>query len=163
MLEDIAALGFFVLVNFAAASSGAIFRPGEWYKQLRKPPWRPPDWLFGPVWAVLYLMIATSGWLVWRAAGDTTAGQQALIVYAVQLFFNAGWSAVFFGLRRPGLGLVEILFLWSSILATIMLFLQIRPLAGYLMMPYLFWVSFASVLNFTIWRLNRRSQRQPAA
>lgn len=156
MIEDFAALGLFLLANLAVAGSGAFFRPGQWYEQLRKPGWRPPNWLFGPVWSILYLMIAVAGWLIWRAAGDTAAGQAALAVYAVQLLFNAGWSAVFFGLRRPDLGLIEVLLLWSAILATILLFLSIRPLAGYLLVPYLIWVSFATLLNFSIWRLNRQ-------
>lgn len=158
MLEDLLALVTFLLANLAAASSGAFFRPGRWYAQLRKPSWRPPDWLFGPVWAVLYLMIAGSGWLVWRTVGDTGSGRFALGVYAVQLLLNAAWPAIFFGLRRPGWGVVEIIGLWGSILITIAVFLPLSPAAGYLLMPYLLWVTFASILNFRVWQLNRRPQ-----
>lgn len=147
-------LAFFA-ANFAAALSGAYFRPGDWYRGLDKPAWRPPDWLFAPAWAVLYTMIAISGWLIWREAGDTSQGRLALIVYGLHLLVNASWSAVFFGLRRPGLAFLDIVLLWASIGLTAILFHDIRPLAAWLLMPYLAWVSFAAVLNFSIWRRNR--------
>ncbi len=147
-------LGLFVLANLAAASSGAIFRPGEWYERIRKPDWRPPNGLFGPVWSVLYLMIAISGWLVWETApGEALA--LPLIAYGAQLLLNAGWSGVFFGLRKPGLALVELVFLWLAIAFTIALFYPISTLAAWLLVPYLMWVSFAGVLNAAIWRMNR--------
>lgn len=158
MLADTLAFIVFLLVNLAAASSGAFFRPGQWYRNLRKPAWRPPDWLFGPVWAVLYLLIAISGWLVWRTVGDTGSGRLALSVYSAQLVLNAAWPAVFFGLRRPGWGVVEIIGLWGSILATIVAFFPLSRAASYMLIPYLLWVSFASVLNLRVWQLNRRLQ-----
>ena len=144
----------FVVASFAAAATGAIFRPGDWYKQLDKPRWRPPDWLFGPVWTVLYASIALSGWLVWREAGIAGAAL-SLGVYAVQLLLNAAWTPIFFGLHRPGLALIEIMVLWAAILATIVLFEPISVAAALLLVPYLAWVSFASALNFSIWRRNR--------
>src|SRR5579875_920782 len=100
---DVLSLLPFLAVCFVTALSGAVFRPGEWYESLSKPSWRPPNWLFGPAWAVLYVCIACSGWLVWGAAG--IGAETALIIYGVQLLLNAGWSAVFFGLRRPDLAL----------------------------------------------------------
>lgn len=147
-------LAFFA-ANFMAALSGAFFRPGDWYRTLDKPAWRPPDWLFAPAWAVLYTMIAVSGWLIWLEAGGTSAGRFALIVYGLHLLVNASWSAVFFGLRRPGLAFFDILLLWGSIGLTAIVFYDIRPLAAWLLLPYLAWVSFAALLNFSIWRRNR--------
>lgn len=144
----------FALACFVAAAMGAIFRPGEWYRGLDKPGWRPPDWLFAPVWTMLYLAIAVSGWLVWREAGFAGAAFP-LAVYALQLLLNAAWTPIFFGLRRPDLALVEIAMLWAAIVATIVLFHPVSPTAAWLLVPYLAWVSFASVLNFSVWRRNR--------
>ena len=142
----------FILASAAAAAPGVVFRPGKWYRGLAKPPWCPPDWLFAPVWSVLYLSIAVSGWLVWRAAG--VDGVPALAIFGVQLVLNGLWSAVFFGLRRPGWALVEILCLWIGIVATVIVFHPIDRGAGYVLVPYLLWVSFAMGLNFRIWQLN---------
>jgi tryptophan-rich sensory protein len=144
----------FVVASFAAAATGVIFRPGEWYKQLDKPRWRPPDRLFAPVWTVLYASIALSGWLVWLEAGIAGAALP-LGVYAVQLLLNAAWTPIFFGLHRPGLALIEIVMLWATILATIITFQPVSAPAALLLVPYLVWVSFASALNFSIWRRNR--------
>jgi tryptophan-rich sensory protein len=150
---DILPLLGFLGACFAAASTGAIFKPGAWYEGLSKPPWRPPNWLFGPAWAVLYTLIAVSAWLVWQAAGFGTA----LIVWSVHLVINAGWSWVFFGLRRPDLAFGWILLLWASIAATIAAFAPVSALAASLLAPYLAWVSFAAVLNLSIWRRNPRA------
>lgn len=144
----------FVAACFLAASSGSIFRPGDWYEGLAKPAWRPPNWLFGPVWAVLYCMIAISGWLVWREVG-LAAAVLPLILYGVQLVLNGLWSFVFFGLRRLDLALIEMMLLWLSIAASIVAFYPIHAGAAWLLVPYLVWVSFAMVLNFAMWRLNR--------
>lgn len=143
----------FVSACAAAAAPGMVFRPGNWYRDLAKPSWRPPDWLFGPVWLVLYLSIAVSGWLVWRRAGFDGAAL-ALAVYAVQLVLNGLWSAVFFGLRRPGLALMEIICLWLAIVVTIGAFHPVHSTAAYLLIPYACWVGFAVILNHRIWRLN---------
>jgi tryptophan-rich sensory protein len=137
-----------------AASMGAIFRPGEWYEQLLKPAWRPPNWLFAPAWTFLYLTIAVSGWLVWHTYGFAGAAVP-LSVYAVQLTLNAAWTPIFFGLHRIGAALVEILTLWVAIAATIAAFAQLHVVAACLLVPYLAWVTFAGALNFSIWRLNR--------
>lgn len=148
----LALLGFLVAC-FLAAATGAFFRPGEWYESLKKPSWRPPNFLFAPVWTVLYVMIAVSGWLVWRGAGFTGAALP-LAVYAFQLVLNAAWTPLFFGLHRPDLGFVDIVLVWLSIVATIVLFAPIHVAAALLLLPYLAWVSFATALNFAVWRLN---------
>lgn len=158
-LESIIALGVFVLANFAAASSGAIFKPGEWYRTLSKPSWTPPDWLFGPAWTVLFIMIAVSGWLVWREAGLAGAAVP-LAIYAVHLVLNAAWSALFFGMKRPDLAFFELCVFWLSIAATIAAFFPVSATAAYLLLPYLGWVTFAGALNFSLWR--RNSVRKPA-
>lgn len=146
----------FIALTAVTAMSGAVFRPGDWYAALNKPPWQPPNWLFAPVWMVLYAMIAVSGWLVWRSAG-LESGAVALGVYAVQLVLNFCWSWIFFGRRRPDLALVEMVALWLSVLGTIVLFYPLHAGAAWLLLPYLLWVSFAMVLNFSIWRRNPRA------
>lgn len=139
---------------FVAALSGAIFKPGQWYKDLAKPWWRPPNWLFGPAWAVLYICVAVAGWTIWRRAGFD-AGGTALAVWAGSLVLNAAWSAFFFGLRRPDWAFAEVVLLWLSILATILVFYPIDAGAAWLLVPYLGWVAYAAYLNLTIWRMNR--------
>ena len=153
LLSIVVLIGF-VAACFLAATTGILFKPGAWYAQLRKPTWRPPNWLFAPVWTVLYLMIALAGWLVWHAAGFFGAGL-ALSLYAVQLLLNAAWTPVFFGLHRLDLGFAVIILLWLSIAATITAFAPVSAAAAWLMVPYLAWVSFASLLNFAVWQLNR--------
>jgi len=160
--NDILVLAGFIVACLMAASMGAIFRPGVWYEQLAKPTWRPPNWLFAPVWSVLYLMIAVAGWLVWREAGFAGAAIP-LTIYAVQLLLNAAWTPIFFGLHRIGMALAEMGLLWISILATITLFAPIAPLAAWLFVPYLAWVSFAAALNFSIWRRSRPAASRPTA
>jgi tryptophan-rich sensory protein len=146
-------LGFF-LACAAAATPGLILRPGDWYRNLAKPSWCPPAWLFGPVWLVLYVSIAVAGWLIWLEAGAEGAAP-ALAVYALQLVLNGLWSTVFFGLSRPGLAFIEIMGLWISILATIAIFYPIDKIAAFILIPYLVWVTFAALLNLRIWLLNR--------
>ncbi len=156
------AFAVFALACLAAASSGSIFRAGPWYEDLRKPGWRPPGWLFGPVWLVLYTMIALSGWIVWRLAIPEQI-VLPMLIYGVHLVFNALWSYCFFGLRRPGLALMDMSALWLSILLTMAVFAPISTLAAVLLIPYLFWVSFAWFLNRAIWRLNRGFDGQEPA
>jgi tryptophan-rich sensory protein len=151
MLRSFGGLLLFVLTAFAAAAFGALFPPGDWYLHLVKPAWTPPDWLFGPVWTVLYLLIGVSGWLLWRARSESKA---ALVLWGVQLALNALWSWIFFGLRAPGAALVEILVLLLAIAATVAAAFRSRPLAAWLLVPYLSWVAFAAALNAAIWYLN---------
>jgi tryptophan-rich sensory protein len=144
------ALGGFLLACFAAASTGAIFRPGAWYAALEKPAWNPPNWLFGPAWAVLYTSIAVAAWLVWREVGF---GPQIWLWFG-SLLLNAAWSWLFFGLRRMDLAFFELVVFWLSILAMVLAFFPVSAAAGWLLVPYLAWVSFAGFLNWTLWRMN---------
>lgn len=150
--RSVIAFVIFLALCFGAALFGAQFQPGEWYEQLNKPGLTPPNWVFGPVWTVLYLMMAIAGWLVWRV--DTQAKALALAIFAVQLFLNAMWSWLFFGLHDVGLALFDIAILWVAVLATTVLFWQLTMPAGVLLLPYLAWATFAAYLNFEIWRLN---------
>ena len=123
----------------------------EWYPTLEKPEWTPPAALFAPVWTILYVMMAIAAWLVWR---DGKRPRRALVFFFVQLFLNGLWSFLFFGLRMPGLALIEILILWLMILVTLISFAYRSTPAALMMAPYLAWVSFAMLLNASIWRLN---------
>jgi benzodiazapine receptor len=151
---SIGALIGFLMLSAAAASLGSFFRPGEWYASLIKPTWNPPNWIFGPVWTVLYVTMAVSAWLVWRRGSDALR-TRALGAYGVQIALNAAWSPLFFGARSPGWALVDILLLNGAIAVTVFLFLRIQRVAGYLLVPYAGWVLFATVLNATLWHLNR--------
>ena len=144
-------LAGFVAAAFVAASSGALFKPDDWYQSLRKPGWTPPPWVFPVVWTPLYLMIAISGWLAWQAGGLATI---AFAFYAAQLVFNAAWSGLFFGMRRADLAFVDMLLMWFTIVGTIIGFAQVSETAAWLLAPYLLWVSIAGVLNLSVWRLN---------
>jgi translocator protein len=148
------ALAGWLALSFAAAAVGGFFLPGEWYAGLQKPSWNPPNWIFGPVWTALYTIMAIAAWLIWKRGGF--AGQHvALSLFLAQLLFNALWSPLFFGLRQPALAFADILLLWLTLLGTVAAFWKVRPLAGALLVPYLAWVTFASALNFALWRLNR--------
>jgi tryptophan-rich sensory protein len=148
-------LVFLVLCFAVAGIGGAITTPkiGTWYATLVKPSWNPPDWVFGPVWTTLYIFMAVAGWLIWRGKGFTGA-EFPLILFAIQLALNLLWSCIFFGLEKPGIAFFEVLLFWLAIAATMLSFWRISTVAGILFVPYLAWVSFASVLTFTIWRLN---------
>ena len=146
----------FVAVCFAVAWLGsAVTTPkiAGWYAALAKPDWNPPNWIFGPVWSFLYLTMAVAAWLVWRQRGWGGA-KWALLLFGIQLILNLLWSCLFFGLENPGLAFVEIIVLWAAILATTVTFWPRSKIAGLLLVPHLAWVSFAAVLNFTMWRLN---------
>jgi translocator protein len=152
-LHDVLGFMTFIVACAAAAAPGMKFQPGEWYAALRKPAWTPPDWVFPVVWTVLYFMIAIAGWLVWTGAGSDGAALP-LAVFGLQLVFNGFWSVLFFGLRLPGYAFADLVLLWLTILATVLLFLPLQPVAAWLLVPYLLWVGYAGALNFTIWRLN---------
>lgn len=125
-----------------------------WYASLEKPPFNPPNGLFGPVWITLYLLMGIAAYLVWRKGlGEPVVGI-ALVLFGVQLVINASWSFFFFGLKSPLAGFVVIVLLWIAILMTIIYFFKISNAAGILMLPYITWVSFAAMLNYSIWRLN---------
>lgn len=147
-------LAGFALACFAVATTAAMFRPGAWYESLRKPWWRPPNWLFPPAWSLLYVMIAVSGWMIWRERGFMDAALP-LGVYALQLLLNGLWSPIFFGMKRLDLAFYELIGLWLSIVACILLFAPISATAAWLLVPYLGWVTFAGYLNYTVWQMNR--------
>lgn len=146
-------LAGWIVLCFASAVPAAWWPPGEWYIALNKPAWHPPTWVFGPVWSTLYLMMAVSAWLVWRQGGFARQSRP-LGLFLVQLALNAAWSPLFFGLKQPGVAFAEILLLWLAIAATIAVFHRVHRVAAWLLVPYLAWVSFASFLNGTLWRLN---------
>lgn len=146
-----------LLIVAVAAIIGGQFTSssvGSWYRQLVKPSSTPPSWIFGPVWTTLYAMMAIAAWMIWKQEGFSGA-RIALAAFLVQLFLNVAWSGLFFGLRRPLLGLVDIAFLWIAIVVTMVLFFRREVVAGVLLIPYLLWVSFAAFLNFRLWQLNR--------
>ncbi len=135
--------------GFATASSVT-----SWYLTLNKPSFNPPSAVFAPVWTTLYILMALAAWRVWRSPAADDSRRRALILYGVQLALNLGWSLIFFGLRRPDLAMIEIVVMLAAILATTAAFARIDRPAAWMMAPYVAWVSFASVLNFAIWRLN---------
>jgi translocator protein len=147
------ALAFWLGLCFTAAWIGSRFSPGEWYLRLSQPALTPPSWVFGPVWTLLYLMMGTAAWLLWQRPGLAKAAWP-LGLFVLQLGLNTLWSYLFFGLKNPGLALVEIIALWLAILATFIAFWQHHRPAGLLFLPYLLWVSFAVYLNLQFWRLN---------
>jgi benzodiazapine receptor len=156
--SKLAALLLFLVVTFSAAAIGGYATTtsvSTWFLTLQKPSWNPPPWVFGPVWTVLYASMAVAAWLVWQRRGAGVAVGAALAAYFVQLALNAAWSVAFFGLRRPGLALADIVLLWLAIAVCAVLFFRVSRVAGALMLPYLAWVSFASALNYSIWSLNR--------
>ena len=142
-----------LLLCFAAASPGAVFMPREWFAALKKPSWNPPGWVFGPVWTALYAMMAAAAWLVWQRGGWKEQ-RKPLLIFLAQLALNAVWTPLFFGLHRPGVAFAEIVLLWLAIVATLVAFRPVNRTAAWLLVPYLAWVSFAAVLNGTLWRLN---------
>jgi benzodiazapine receptor len=141
-----------VIGGFFTASS-----VNTWYASLTKPSFNPPNWLFSPVWITLYVLMGVAFFLVWRQGLRTEGVQNALYIFGVQLILNALWSIVFFGLKMPLAGFIVIVILWGFILIALMKFRKISKLAGILLVPYLLWVSFAGVLNFFLWYLNRMS------
>jgi tryptophan-rich sensory protein len=128
-----------------------------WYATLIKPSFNPPNWLFSPVWITLYVLMGVALFLVWRKGLRTEGVKTAIYLFAVQLVLNILWSILFFGLKMPLIAFIEIVILLAVILITLLEFKKISKLAGYLFVPYLLWVSFASVLNFFLWYLNRAS------
>jgi len=137
------------------ALGALVTRPAiaGWYAQLSRPSWTPPNGIFGPVWLVLYLSMAIAAWLVW-CQRHTSAMAWPLGLFAVQLGLNGAWSYLFFGQHNIFAALVDIVLLWCGIVATLLAFWRVRPLAGWLFVPYLLWVTYAVALNATIWRLN---------
>ena len=155
-LVDLIVLAFFVALCLVIGALGAAVvatSVDTWYADLAKPPFTPPDRLFGPVWTVLYVLMAIAAWRVWRAADrDTRRGP--LTLFALQLALTLGWTVVFFGLQKIGAAVATIVVLDVGVVVTTLAFRPIDRWAGLLMVPYLAWVAFATVLNIAIWRLN---------
>ncbi|GAB5562909.1 MAG: tryptophan-rich sensory protein [Synoicihabitans sp.] len=150
------ALILFLVAAFAAAAIGGIATAssvGEWYLTLDKPTWNPPSWVFGPAWTLLYILMSIAAWRVWLVRENAIA-RTLLKLHGAQLGLNALWSILFFGLRSPSLALVNILALLGVLIAMQINLLRCDRTAGYLWMPYLVWVTFATALNATIWWLN---------
>ena len=157
-IRNILRLVLSIVACLAAGAIGSIFTRSAistWYATLEKPPFTPPNWLFAPVWTLLYILMGIAAFLVWRKGLENRGVRIALIVFLIQLVLNALWSVVFFGLESPLYGLIVISVLWIAILVTIIKFFRISRVASVLMWPYLLWVTFAAVLNSSIWLLNR--------
>lgn len=155
--KQLAGLVVCLAVVFAAGAVGIPFTThatATWYQDIAKPAWTPPDGVFAPVWTVLYLLMAVAAWLVWRRGGFA-ANRLALSLFVVQLALNAAWTVIFFGARLFGVASVEIALLWCAILLCTLMLRRVQPFSVWLMLPYLLWVGFASVLNVSIWWLNR--------
>ena len=151
-------LAISIIICLAAGFIGSIFTNRSipiWYESLKKPSFNPPGWLFGPVWTALFILMGISLFLIWQKGLNYNGVIIALIVFGIQLILNILWSILFFGLRAPLAAFIEIIILWILILMTILIFYPISKTAALLLLPYILWVSFASILNFSLWRLNR--------
>ena len=146
-----------LLVCQLAGLAGSIFTMSKipnWYMTLNKPELAPPNWIFGPVWTTLFVLMGIALYIVWKQGTDKKDVKISLYIFGTQLILNVLWSIIFFGLENPGSAFIEIISLWISILLSIIYFYRINKTAGYLLIPYIAWVSFASYLNFMIWVLN---------
>lgn len=137
-----------------AVAGGVLTTIGPWYQSLRRPDWKPPDWAFGPIWTTIFTLAAISAVLAWNADASPERRSALLVAYAVNAVLNIAWSAIFFRIRRPDWALAEVVLLWLSILALILVTLRVSTLGAVLLLPYLAWVGIAAVLNRAIVRLN---------
>lgn len=144
-----------ILFAILVGALGSLFTSSSvqtWYVTLTKPAFNPPSWLFGPVWTILYILMGVSFWMIWTSKSKEK--KRAIVLFLIQLFLNGIWSPVFFGAHSIGGALTLIVLLWAAIALTILVFKKISKPAAWLLVPYILWVSFATVLNFAIWRLN---------
>jgi tryptophan-rich sensory protein len=158
-LQVIALVFLLALTLGVGALGSAVTLPsiGGWYAGLAKPPFNPPNWVFGPVWTLLYIVMAVAAWLAWRASPGTSllrGARTAFLLYAIQLVLNLLWSVLFFGLRSPGAAVIELPVLIAAVAATALAFRHHSRPAAWLMAPYLAWLTYALVLNVSIWELN---------
>jgi len=151
--SNVIALAFWILLTFAVAAFASQFQPDTWYTTIAKPSWTPPGWIFGPVWSLLYLSMSISVWFIWNQR-KTLNVNIPLLLYIIQLILNGLWSYIFFNQHQIGIALIDIVILVFLISIITVRFWQISKTAGILFIPYLVWVSFATVLNFEIWRIN---------
>jgi benzodiazapine receptor len=157
-LKDLFLLLIWILIAFIPGAFGSIFTSPNiptWYAALNKPIFNPPGWVFAPVWTLLYLLMGIAAFLIWNKGIENKKVKLALIIFLAQLVLNGLWSLLFFGQHWILISFIEIVILWCFILWTIVKFYTLSPLAGLILIPYLFWVSFASVLNFSFWILNK--------
>jgi tryptophan-rich sensory protein len=150
-----AGLPLWLVLSFAAATVGGVASAGApaFYARLAKPAWAPPAWLFGPAWTVLFVLMGVAAWLVWKQR-EHPGARRGLVLFVVQLAFNALWSWLFFAWRRGGLALAEVVLLEVLIVMTMVAFWRVRPLAGALLVPYALWVAYATALTAAVWRMN---------
>lgn len=151
--------GIFMVACLAAGSTGGLFPPGPWYRNLNKPSWTPPNWVFPVTWTILYLCMAAAGARVAMAPENGIA----MALWSLQIALNGLWTPVFFGLKRIRLGMLVLGALWVSVAATLVALWQVDMIAGLLFVPYLIWVTIAGALNGSVWRLNPREARQPGS
>ena len=155
-----------IVANFAAAGIGSLFTfkaIPTWYQGLKKPPYTPPNWVFGPVWTTLYILMGISVFLVWQKGLVTNGAMLAFTLFWIQLALNALWSIIFFGIKSKGGGVITIIVLWLFILATIITSFRVSAWAGALLIPYIVWVSIASYLNIGVWLLNKPGKQMASA
>ncbi|MEH3141031.1 MAG: tryptophan-rich sensory protein [Mycobacterium kyogaense] len=153
--KNVIALAISVAAVVVASTLGGLASAtsAEDYAKLQQPGWAPPSWVFGPVWTLLYTMMAVAAWLVWRS-GPLRDTRPALVAYAAQLVLNAAWTPLFFGLGWRGIAFAELSVLWLILIGTVVLFFRRSTTAGWLLVPYLAWTTFALCLNFAVWQLN---------
>ena len=164
--EDAFKLIVSIVASFAAGGIGSLFTfkaIPTWYQGLKKPPYTPPNWVFGPAWTTLYILMGISVFLVWQKGLVTNGAVLAFTLFWIQLSINAFWSIIFFGMKSKGGGVITIIILWLFILATIITSFQVSTWAGVLLIPYIVWVSIASYLNIGIWVLNRPGKQIESA
>lgn len=155
--KGLVALIVSIILALAVGAVGGVATASSvtsWYVGLNKPAFNPPNWVFGPVWTALYVLMALAAWRVWQAGPADGRRRRAITLYGVQLALNLGWSLIFFGLRQPGLALAEIALLLAAIIATALAFWRVDRPAGLMMAPYVAWVGFAGLLNLAIWWQN---------
>jgi tryptophan-rich sensory protein len=150
-------LALSILLSLAAGAIGSVFTYSEiptWYASLVRPDIAPPNWVFGPVWTTLYILMGTAAWLVYTREKDAVRRRESLALYVLQLALNTLWSIIFFSLHALGLALAEVVLLWIAIVATLWAFARTSRIAALLLVPYLAWVSFAGYLTYSFWLLN---------
>lgn len=156
-MNNAAKLIISIVIPVAIGTTAGFFTAtgvDSWYQTIGKPSWNPPNWIFAPVWTTLYVLMGIALFLVWKPDAGDIAKKRAITLFAVQLVLNFFWSFIFFNQQQPGWALVEIVVMWVSILLTIFAFAKVSKTAAWLLVPYISWVSFATILNYTIWKLN---------
>jgi translocator protein len=149
-----------IIIPLAVGATSGFFTAsgvGSWYQTINKPSWNPPSWIFGPVWTTLYVMMGIALFLIWKSDAPDTQKRTAMLLFAVQMVLNFFWSFIFFKQHQMGWALVEIIAMWVMILLTIFSFAPISKTAAWLLVPYISWVSFATILNYTLWKMNPAS------